>query len=116
MSKEQISALTHERAGESDSSDVLTMQMYGRYGLFGRLKDKAFYLGMGHDAAHRWDDVEARVVWCDHSHWPSVWTARTVAAELGEALVSWRRRISLVRLRGANHFVSPCVKSGEEGH
>ena len=110
MSAEERTANVCEAPGAiPDGSETLTAKLCAENGIYKDLKEKAFYLPSqtGEDSG-RWRDVELRVVWCDRSVWAMVLASRGVEDELAEAARTGRetRKISLVRLRGANHFVS----------
>ena len=93
---------------------MMTIAMCTVHGVFGQLKDGTFYLNHGGDARKKWDEVEVRIVWCEKSIWLSAWVWATTTAELDEAKASGKetRNINLVRVRGANHFVSKILFTG----
>ncbi len=113
MTSQEQEDSTHEPPGQiPDGSDTLTAKLCAIHGLYKELKDAAFYptaagtrAGDAHDP---WRDLELRVVWCDQSLWGIAWAAKGMASELEEAKRTGVdvRRVSLVRLRGGNHFVS----------
>ncbi|KAI0682296.1 Alpha/Beta hydrolase protein [Cerioporus squamosus] len=108
-SREQAES-THEAPGHSpNGSDTLIAKMCATHGLYNELKNATFYPTAGKpadEARDPWRDVELRVVWCDQSLWAIPWVAKGMATELEEAKRTGRdvRRVSLVRLRGGNHF------------
>ncbi len=113
MTSQEQEESTHEPPGQiPDGSDTLTARMCATHGLYKELKDTGFYptanAGVAGPAHDPWRDVELRVVWCDHSVWGIAWVVKGMASELEEAKRTGVdvRRVSLVRLRGGNHFVS----------
>ena len=118
MSVEERELFVSLGPGKLDTgSDTHTMMLCGVHGLYGMLKDVSFYLDSDAEAPGGWDDVEVRVVWCDHSIWSSAWASEAIKAELDEAATKGKatRNINLVRIRGANHFVSVVsILVGEE--
>lgn len=77
-------------------------------GTYKTLQKRAFYIDKDARSENRWDDVEIRVVWCDHTEWEMPWAAYALHKELQEskeAGITVRDTV-FVRLRGANHFVS----------
>ncbi|RPD55341.1 hypothetical protein L226DRAFT_491832 [Lentinus tigrinus ALCF2SS1-7] len=110
MTPEELAESTHEPPGHiPDGSDMLTAKLCATHGLYEELKDAAFHpssaSGEG-ELRDPWRDVELRVVWCDQSIWGIPWVAKNIAAELEESKRTRTdtSRVSLVRLRGANHF------------
>ena len=55
-----------------------------------------------------WDAIELRYIWCDQSVWEMPWGSWALRKELKDAKASGqsRRKVTFIRLRGANHFVS----------
>ena len=111
MTSEEQAESTHETPGHiPDGSDTLTAKLCATYGLYRELKDMAFYPSSrtaADEASDPWRDVEVRVIWCDQSLWAIPWVAKGMATELEEAERTGTptRRVSLVRVRGGNHFV-----------
>ncbi|RDX41295.1 hypothetical protein OH76DRAFT_1412218 [Lentinus brumalis] len=110
MTAREQEVSTHEPPGQiPDGSDTLTAKLCAIHGLYKELKDAGLYPTAGAvagPARDPWGDVELRVVWCDQSLWGVVWVAKGMATELEEAKRTGvdARRVSLVRLRGGNHF------------
>lgn len=93
-------------------SDSLILKQGIRHGLFAALRTGAVYLNktpkQAHAHARGWNDVGLTYVWCDHSEWEMPYGAMTFQAELEDAKKMGKatRVVNVVRLRGANHFVS----------
>lgn len=109
MSPEERAESTYEAPGligdgPGVGSDLALGKVLANYGLGKRLRESALYLAKD----DYWRDVELRIVWCDRSIWAMPWAARSVAAELEEAKKAGKatRKVSIVRIRGGNHFVS----------
>ncbi|TBU29253.1 Alpha/Beta hydrolase protein [Dichomitus squalens] len=89
-------------------SDALILRLCTVHGLFTQLKDGSLYLrpGKADEPMNDWQDVDVRILWCDHSIWTMPWGARNVAEELNAAKAAGKatQKISSIRLRGANHF------------
>ena len=62
--------------------------------------------GMG-PGVGRWDSVEVRHVWGDHSVASMVFAMRSLRSELGRKAGKRLRDVSFVRVVGGNHLVSP---------
>lgn len=108
-----------ERANVIPSEcDSLLLQAGLRSGLFGQLRESALFLSPpknGSELEERerdeWRAVEVRHVWCDQSVWELPYAAWALRAELDEAKLAGRlmRNVTIVRLKGGNHFVSIVV-------
>lgn len=60
-------------------------------------------------ATRWWMDVEIRVIWCDHSPFAMPWGIQELYKYLEDAKAAGIARdgeVNIVRMRGANHFVS----------
>ena len=111
MSEDELVESVHGEPGDLLSgSDTLTVKMCYVHDLYAPLKDGALYLPPTQDenGTDGWRDVEIRLMWCDQSLWSMVWGQLLFAEELKEARATGRstRKVSFVRLRGANHYVS----------
>lgn len=89
-------------------SDSLILRQGIRHGLFTALRTAAVYITKTPRHVRGWSDVGLNYVWCDHSVWEMPYSAITFQAELEEAKKMGKatREINIIRLRGANHFVS----------
>lgn len=114
-----IAALTPEEVvraqylppGAPGGSDALLFQSGRRLGLFKKLKERALYLSNpgapSETAGITWPEVEVCYIWCLRSTWDTTWGAWALKKELedteqkGIAI----RRVRMMRIRGANHFV-----------
>lgn len=116
---EEVQSSLHEGPGSPGGSDLTLLGLGIATELWAALKDKAFYPtekafdedGTGEDLA----GVELRYLWCDRSVYEMPWGTWTLRAELDEAKAKGRRmrNINVVRLAGANHFVSSPLVSVE---
>ncbi len=109
-------AALYPAPGDPGGSDALLLVGGIQSGLFAALFERAIALptaqaeGDGEGkVTDGWADVEVRNVWCDRSVWEMPWSVWNLRARLesekkaGKAL----RDVTLLRLNGANHFVSP---------
>ncbi|EIW52719.1 uncharacterized protein TRAVEDRAFT_135327 [Trametes versicolor FP-101664 SS1] len=115
-----IAALTPEEVvraqylppGASGGSDALLFQSGRRLGLFKTLKERALYLpspgAPSVTAGNTWPEVEVCFTWCLRSTWDTTWGAWALRKELEDAEQKGVaiRRVRMMRIRGANHFVS----------
>ena len=111
MSEDELAESVHGEPGDLlAGSDTLTVRMCYVHDLYAPLKDGALYLPIAQDenGTDCWRDVEIRLMWCDQSLWSMVWGQLLFAEELKEARAAGKstRKVSFVRLRGANHYVS----------
>lgn len=110
MSPYDIHAALHAPPAVPGGSDDVLMHVGIDHGLWTTLRRKA--LSVHVDAklpqSLQWSDVELRYIWCDHSVWEMPWGAWAIQDELQQAKDAGEplRRITLMRLSGANHFVS----------
>ncbi|KAI0779996.1 hypothetical protein C8Q74DRAFT_1197581 [Fomes fomentarius] len=122
MSREDQVAVVYPPPGLPGGSDQLLGIGGYRAGVFLDLWKQAQVCacpGSEKSCGNELRDVEVRVVWCDRSVWESVHAAWTVKAEVRDAETkssangngnadgrtgSWRRKVTVARLRGGNHF------------
>ncbi|KAI9066152.1 hypothetical protein FKP32DRAFT_1589894 [Trametes sanguinea] len=97
--------------GSPGGSDDLLLNSGLRVGLFDRMRRAAFYLPKHcqgfKESEDTWKDTNVRYIWCDHSVWDMPWGTWALRAELDEHQQkgSLMRRIEVMRLRRANHFI-----------
>ena len=104
--------------GDPGGSDSLLLVGGIRSGLFGALREGALVLpgklvgkeggGEGRQRTDAWPAVEVRYVWCDRSVWEMPWGVWNMRARVEEGKKSGEslRPFTLLRVKGANHFVS----------
>ncbi|KAL1947095.1 hypothetical protein VTO73DRAFT_14056 [Trametes versicolor] len=107
MSVTELAVCAHPRPAQVGGSDYHLIGVCVEHGTYGALKDGSMYLQDSQEDADAWSAVEVRVVWCDRSPWEMVWAVYLLDEEIKEAWAAGKplRNISLVRLKGANHFV-----------
>ncbi|RPD78506.1 hypothetical protein L226DRAFT_457815 [Lentinus tigrinus ALCF2SS1-7] len=109
MTTAELARCLHRAPGDEGGSDELLVVGGHRTGAFGDLWQAALELAGPRAVGDRNDlrEVEVRVVWCDRSTWETTHAAWCVAAELEGAREKGRlvRKVTLARVRGANHFV-----------
>ena len=103
FSPEEFAQVFHPGPAGHEGSDLLLLNAGIATGLNKRMKDEGLY-PQGEDV---WRDVEVRYLWCDRSVFEvpvGMWGLRK---ELEEEKEAGRpvRNVTIVRLRGANHFV-----------
>ncbi|KAI0702380.1 alpha/beta-hydrolase [Cerioporus squamosus] len=103
-------AALYPAPGDPGGSDALLLVGGIQSGAFAALFERAIALPTSQaesEVTDGWADVEVRNVWCDRSVWEMPWSVWHLRAKLesekkaGKAL----RDVTLLRLRGANHFV-----------
>ncbi|OSC98842.1 hypothetical protein PYCCODRAFT_1438830 [Trametes coccinea BRFM310] len=109
-SEERAGALCDD-PGSPGGSDDLLLKSGLSVGLFDRLRRTAFYLPGDsprfRDSTETWKDLQVRYIWCDQSVWDMPWGTWALRAELVQEQQKGTpmRRIEIVRLHQANHFV-----------
>lgn len=101
--------------GEVGGSDEVYLHSGVRCGLWEVLRKRALFVSApaadaSEDEAENikgWNDIGLRYVWCDQSVWELPWATWALQEELSEAEKAGRevRKVTLMRLRKANHFV-----------
>ena len=118
LTDEERDSALYPGPGNPGGSDDLLLLAGIKSDFFIELKDKALYPPAEKSSAPEsedeeettdaWRDVEVRYLWCDRSVWEMTWTSWKLREELRQAKEAKRsmRPLKVVRLRGANHFVS----------
>ena len=110
MSKEDIESALYPPPANPGGSDNVLMELGIRYGLYSTLREASLYPPerLSDKYASSWDSVTLRYVWCDRSVWEMPWGTWALQSELDNAKKDGKRtrQVELVRLDGANHFVS----------
>ena len=111
MSPAERAESTSDALGMPGGTDTLASKLCIATGMYQLLRTAAFY--PDDKDVSSWREVEARVVWCDKSVWMTPWSARGVQEEIEESrrLRRSMRTVSLVCIKGANHFVRPLASS-----
>ena len=123
MTPAEVRATVCDAQAAPDGSDRLLLHWGVRTGLFAALRKRALFppapgggqgqgrgRGQGQGAAPpAWPALEVRVVWGDQSVWEVLYATHALRAELAEAAATRTpmRPVTMARVRGANHFVSP---------
>ena len=109
MSPEDLALAFHKPPLLRDGSDTVIVRSFIRRSVFPRLREATLFARDNAEVA--WPNVEFRYVWCDHSVWLTPWCIWSFRAELEQARKGGKpvRTHSVVRMRGANHFV--CIMS-----
>ncbi|TFK94529.1 alpha/beta-hydrolase [Polyporus arcularius HHB13444] len=107
-------AALYPAPGDPGGSDALLLVGGIQSGLFAALFERALALPTaqadsdGEDqVTDAWANVEVRNVWCDRSVWEMPWSVWNLRAKLESEKKAGRalRDVTLLRLKGANHFV-----------
>lgn len=115
MTPSEVAMALFPGPGEVGGSDEVFLHSGVRCGLWQILRQRALFISPPSlDASddekenlRGWNDLELRYVWCDHSVWELPWATWALQEELAEAAKAGRevRKVTLMRLRKANHFV-----------
>ncbi|KAH9887036.1 hypothetical protein C8Q73DRAFT_714415 [Cubamyces lactineus] len=109
LKPEEIQRMLCLPPGAPGGSDMVVMNVGIKVGLYEALRKEALYLPAGGPASsgNIWEDVEVRYVSCEHSVWEMPWGTMSLQRELEavEAQGLPMRKIRLVFVKGANHFV-----------
>ncbi len=109
-------AALYPAPGDPGGSDALLLVGGIQSGLFAALFERALALPTAQaedndedQFTDGWANVEVRNVWCDRSVWEMPWSVWNLRAKLESEKEAGRalRDVTLLRLKGANHFVSP---------
>ena len=92
-------------------SDILHFVAVGTHNaVASELRDAVLYTSRSGHPGDAWNDIPLKHVFCDHSMWTAVHCAKSLREEY-EAAKKARlsiRPVEIVRIEGANHFVSFC--------
>ncbi|EKM52319.1 uncharacterized protein PHACADRAFT_260636 [Phanerochaete carnosa HHB-10118-sp] len=116
MSPSDLEDALYNTPAVPGGSDHTLVHVGMTHGLWETIRKAALYIRRsaqsgaqpGKEAvASPWDDVELRHIWCDQSVWEMPWGTWALLAEIEEAKASGTpmRKISIMRLTGANHFL-----------
>ncbi|OJT10817.1 hypothetical protein TRAPUB_12686 [Trametes pubescens] len=112
LTPEEVVRAQYLPPGAPGGSDALLFQSGRRLGLFKKLKERALYLSKlgapSETAGNMWPEVEVCYAWCLRSTWDTTWGAWALKKELEDAQREGlaTRRVRMVRIWGANHFIS----------
>jgi hypothetical protein len=106
-----------------DGTDIFHMAIPIQTGLAAENRHRLFYrdLDLSEPGTSHWDTLPIQYLWCDSAAWSTPYSARLMGEELDEAKKDsrrWTRDVSMVPLRGSNHFVSfygACCPAGVFG-
>ncbi|KAH9856243.1 hypothetical protein C2E23DRAFT_772694 [Lenzites betulinus] len=110
-----LSTLTHEEIartlclppGGPGGSDSMLLDLNVKFGIFATLREAALYTHVGEPAVDQWQDVEVRHVLCEQSVWETPWGTMLLEKDMETARAQGlpMRKIRVVKIKGANHFV-----------
>lgn len=118
----EIENVVYAEPALPEGSDGILLEAGHRLGLFEEMRKKALYAvtqgstdrkltvnGTPKKETQWWAKVEIRVIWCDQSPFVFPWGIQALYRELVDAKAAGRARegeVNIVRMKGANHFVS----------
>jgi hypothetical protein len=107
ITPEELQTVFHADVTGPGGSDLLLLGGGIATGLNEAMWRGALYLS-GDGSGNEWADVELRYLWCDRSVYEMPWGTWALKKEVEDAKRKGLplRNLSIVRLRGANHFVS----------
>ncbi|CDO68845.1 hypothetical protein BN946_scf184805.g54 [Trametes cinnabarina] len=106
MSNEEGECIMHVPPGSPGGSDWTLLFGCYIYGVFPRLRKRALYPAVADDMGEDWSNIELRHIWGDCTVWEVPYGVIQLRQELAKAEGEGRsvRPVTMVRLRGANHF------------
>ncbi|KAI0656209.1 hypothetical protein C8Q70DRAFT_341256 [Cubamyces menziesii] len=109
LTSEEVQRMLCPLPGAPGGSDMVVMNIGIKVGLYDTLRKEALYLPVGDpsNSGNIWEDVEVRYVSCEHSVWEMPWGTMSLQRELEAAETRGlpMRKIRLMFVKGANHFV-----------
>jgi hypothetical protein len=104
MKKEDLATALHTIPDMRNFTDGILLRGYQNKNLGESLRSRLLYPS---DIKNSWANKEVRYIWCDMSPWVAPWGFWKLQEELEDAkkLGKSFRTISVLRLRGCNHFV-----------
>lgn len=110
MSKDEIDSALCVSPTTPGGSDFALMDAGIRHGLFKYLMDRAL---CPRPSKKDWSAIKLKYICCDHSVWEIPWGMRALRAQVDAFQESGQlsREVEVLRLKGANHFVSSACTS-----
>ncbi|EJC98281.1 uncharacterized protein FOMMEDRAFT_162047 [Fomitiporia mediterranea MF3/22] len=108
MTPNDLASTMYVYAEFPDGADKTLMEAGVQHGLFNFLREATLYPPFTEEKSKDWDSIQLKYIWCDSSVWEMPWGAWAFQNELEEAKKKGKptRPVSVVRMEGANHFVS----------
>ncbi|EIM81547.1 uncharacterized protein STEHIDRAFT_161731 [Stereum hirsutum FP-91666 SS1] len=109
---EELQTVFYAPPAMPDGSDMMLYTAGQQLGLFEDMRRKAIYVTSSEDVTvegKKWrESVDVRVIWCDRTVWGMPWGIPKLYREIEDAKARKELRVgkvSLVRMRGSNHYV-----------